>query len=113
MNIDFNSLKSQQIDNKTLLNIMEVLYTSLKTEKFQNIILNEFVDDLKQDPEEFNVFLFTLRNNPMSINDILIFSEDGAITITPASIVKLDKNTVSIKSLQVKKGMNFFVTYKY
>lgn len=113
MKINFETLKSQNIDNETLLNILEILYNEVKSSTNPNIIFNEFVDNLEPDAKEHSTFSFSLSKSPISINDMLIVSDDGSIVITPSSITKIDKNKIYFKNLQITSNMNLFVSYKY
>jgi hypothetical protein len=113
MTINFDELKKQQLNSTMLLNIIEVIYNNVKTETFQNIVLNEYVDDLVQESSEYDVYSFELANTPISTLDILIVSEDGSIVITPSSITQLDGKRVYVKSLQLTTGHSLYVTYKY
>lgn len=113
MNINFEEIKKQDITNETLIHILEVLYNEIKSTVTPNIILNELVDNLESDKSEHSVFSFTLSEKPISPNDISIVTSDGSITITPASITKIEENRVYFKNLQINQEMELFVTYKY
>lgn len=112
MTIDFKTLENQDIDTSVLLEIIKAMYVEMKSKSTNNLILNEYTDNIQQTlyTDEYNL---VVKESPTSINDILIISEDGTIVITPNSITGLDKNKITIKSNKIKKNMNFFITYKY
>ncbi|MGL4449630.1 MAG: hypothetical protein ACRCTZ_00390 [Sarcina sp.] len=113
MNINFEEIKKQEVSNETLIHIIEVMYNEIKNSAAPNIILNELVDNLEADSSENSVFSFTLSEKPISPNDVSIVTTDGSITITPASITKIEGNRVYFKNLQINQEMELFVTYKY
>lgn len=112
MTIDFKTLENQDIDPYVLLELIKVMYTEMKSTSTNNLILNEYTDNINQTlyTDEYTL---EVKEAPTSVSDILIISEDGTIVITPNSITGLDKNKITIKSNKVKKNMNFFITYKY
>lgn len=112
MTIDFKMLENQDIDVYVLLELIKAMYVEMKATATNNLILNEYTDNIQQTlyTDEYTL---VVKESPTSVNDILIVSEDGTIVITPNSITGLDKNKITIKSNKVKKNMNFFITYKY
>lgn len=112
MNIDFKLLENEVVDSNVLLEIIKSMYNYMKSDIKSNIMLNEYVDNVVSELYT-DEYILEVSYNPISINDILIVSEDGTIVVTPSSIIGLDKNKIKIKSNKVKKNMNFFITYKY
>lgn len=112
MTIDFENIKRNNITKELIISLIEKIYLMVKSEKEQNIVINEFVDDMSTDSKT-NHYTISLANNPISMNDIMIFSENGELVITPKNILSLDKNKVTFTNSKIKNKMNFYVTYKY
>lgn len=112
MKINFDEIKKQNYNSETLLNIMEVMYNKMNSIEPSGIIFNEFVNGMEQSTANAT-FSFSLKHNPISYADVFIVLEDGSLVITPISIIKIEKNVVTLKNSQLKKNMNLFVTYKY
>lgn len=110
MNIDFDELRKQDVDKDVLIDLLEHIYKLLKNTKDSNVMLNEVCKVNKTITNEFNI---KLSQTPISASDIIIFSEDGTITITPAYIVKTEKNIVYINNKNIKQLDYVYVTYKY
>jgi hypothetical protein len=113
MKIDFEQIKKQNIDNETLLHLLEVIYNEVKVTTTPNIMFNEYVDTLEIDKKLHATYSFTLSKEAISPNDMLIVSEDGTVFITPSSIVKIEGSKIYFKSLQINSETPLFVTYKY
>ncbi|MGL5716652.1 hypothetical protein [Cetobacterium sp.] len=113
MYLDINEIRKNDVTKELLLDIIEAIYNNLNNNKYQNIIINEYVTDILQDTSILNQYSFTLSKVPISINDISIVSEDGELILTPKHIVEIDKTRVTIKNNKIKSGMNFFVTFKH
>lgn len=109
MYIDFEEIRNQKIDNNTLINIMEVIYQELKSNKYPNIKINELCK-----LEEVGTYSYKLhlKEVPVSINDIFIVTESGII-IPPNNIADIDKNIIMVDNKNIKKTDDVFVTYKY
>lgn len=110
MNIDFDELRKQDVDKDVLIDLLEHMYKLLKNTKDNNIMLNEVCKVNKTIANEFNI---VLSKPPISAADVILHSQDGSITITPASIIKTDKNTVYINNKNIKQLDYVYVTYKY
>lgn len=113
MYLDINEIRKNDVTKELLLDLIEVLYNNINNNKYQNIIINEYVNTLIQDPNVLNQYSFTLSKTPISMNDILITSEDGELVLTPKHIVEVDKTKVTIKNNKLKNSMNLFVTFKH
>lgn len=109
MNINFNEIKLNDVDNAVILSLVEVIYNELKSNKYSNIQINELCQ-LKE--KDTNVFEIELKEKPISTNDILIVTEHGAV-ITPNYISDLNGTKIIINSKNIKKTDDIFVTYKY
>lgn len=109
MYIDFEEIRKQNVDKDTLINILEVIYQELKSDKYPNIKINELCK-----LEEIGTYSYKLylKDIPVSINDILIVTESG-IVITPNHISDIEKNIITINNKNIKKTDDIFVTYKY
>ena len=94
MTIDFENIKRNNITKELIISLIEKIYLMVKSEKEQNIVINEFVDDMSTDSKT-NYYTISLANNPISVNDIMIFSEDGELVITPKNTLSLHKNKVT------------------
>lgn len=112
MNINFENIRKGQITKDLILTLLEKLYLIIKSEKTVNIVINEFVENMSLD-ESTNIYSISLINNPLTINDILIYSENGEIVITPKYIQSINKNEIKFSHPKIKNKINFFVTYKY
>lgn len=112
MTIDFENIKSGSVTKELILSVLEKLYLIIKSETPQNIIINEYVDNMIVTTNS-NIYTITLKNNPISVNDIFIVSENGETIITPFHIQSLEENKVYFISNKIKNKINFFVTYKY
>ena len=110
--IDFKEIRSQNLTKELLLGLIEKIYNALKTTVTKNIMLNEFVDNMAIE-KETNTNYISLMHRPISINDILIISQDGEFIVTPANILAVKENQVYFAHNKIKGKMNFFVTYKY
>lgn len=113
MKINFEEIKKQDVGHELLVHILEVIYNEVKSTTTPNIIFNELVDNLEADKNEHSTYYFSLSREPLSLNDMLIVTDDGSIVITPNSITKIEGNKIFFKNLQVSSEMNLFVTYKY
>lgn len=109
MYIDFEEIRNQKIDNNALINIMEVIYQELKSNKYPNIKINELCK-----LEEVGTYSYKLhlKEVPVSINDIFIVTESGII-IPPNNIADINKNVITVDNKNIKKTDDIFVTYKY
>ncbi|MGL5768144.1 MAG: hypothetical protein ACRCX8_21125 [Sarcina sp.] len=113
MIIEFEKIKKQNVDLDTLLHLIEIMYAEVKSTTTPNIIFNEYIDTLEVDKTSHATYAFTLSKTPISLNDMLIVSEDGSVMITPSSIIKIEDKKVFFKNLQISSGTTLFVTYKY
>lgn len=112
MFIDFNLIKKQSITKEFLLELIEKLYSKINSAVPQNIVINEFVDNVSIDVAT-GKFEIELENPPISKNDIFIVSENGEVIVTPIHIKEINKNKISFFHQKIKGKINFFVTYKY
>lgn len=113
MVIDFEAIKKQNVDPDTLLHLLEIMYAEVKACTTPNIIFNEYVDALEVDKTSHATYSFVLSKSPVSVNDMLIVSEDGSVVITPSSVTKVEGTKVQFKNLQISSETPLFVTYKY
>lgn len=110
MIIDFDELRKQSVDKDVLIDLLEHMYKLMKSTKDINIMFNEICKVNKTVTNEFNIVLSKV---PVSASDMIIHSQDGSITITPAHIVKVDKNTIYINNKNIRQLDYVYVTYKY
>lgn len=110
MIIDFDELRKQDVDKSVLIDLLEHMYKLLKSNKDVNIIFNEVCKVNKTITNEYNI---VLSKKPVSASDMIIYSQDGSITITPSHIVKIDKDTIYISNKNIKQLDYVYVTYKY
>ena len=110
MKINFTELRKQNLDNETLINILEAIYYEIVNNDLTKVRLNELSSVEIINIDEFS---FELSNAPSSINDILIISRKEQFIITPDSIYKIKDKKVFIKDNRLKNKDEIFVTYKY
>lgn len=110
MKINFEEIKKQPLNNQVLLSVLEVLYTSIKQERPQNIKINEFCSAKIINGIQFEI---ELTESPLSINDILIVSSSGNTIVTPTYIEEIKDKKVIFTSNSINANETLFVTYKY
>lgn len=109
MNIDFEALKRIDIDKTTLVNIMSMMYSQIQSTN-TNIKMNELCLLEKNENDSFKI---TLEQIPISINDILIYSEDGTKVVTPKYITEINGQDIIFYNKILSNVKKVFVTYKY
>lgn len=110
MKLNFTELKKQNLDNETMINILEALYDEIINNNLTKVKLNELCIIESINVEEFS---FELSSKPTSINDILIVTRKEQFIVTPDNIYEIKGNTVFIKDNRLKNKDEIFVTYKY